>query len=185
MKRSRPARLPGWARVLVILSATAAGVLFMRWLGEWPVIPGSQTWTESVHYWYMLAAFPVLGMLAADFLDLALSGQRLQAAELEIMLVILVLVSFIRLANFVPVSGHMLLLTYFLVRRLLLRSPAHAGQWLEWGIVLGLCVPFIYLKLAWWDDSQGLFFGVLFGAGLAVISTLLVKYVIPDQAQKK
>jgi len=61
-------------RAVVIVAVTAAGAAWLAAKGPVKVIVGTTEIDEIAPTWYMLAAFPVLGMVLADVLDAALEA---------------------------------------------------------------------------------------------------------------
>ena len=59
-----------FARVAIILATTLAGAAWLAHKGPVPVIRITTPLPEMAPFWYMLLAFPVLGMLVADLFEL-------------------------------------------------------------------------------------------------------------------
>jgi hypothetical protein len=143
-------------RAVAIALVTAAGAAWLAAKGPVKVIIGTREIDEIAPTWYMLAAFPVLGMLLADVLDAALErggvrgGVRGLFAKRTVVLgasvALLVVVSNLRLGIRLPISGHVLLMTYFLGLRCFARRialdpvarPAVVERRIELGVVLAL-----------------------------------------------
>jgi len=106
-------------RAVVVVAVTAAGAAWLAAKGPVKVIIGTREIDEFAPTWYMLAAFPVLGMLLADVLDalLACGLFAKRTVVLGASAALLVVVSNLRLGIRLPISGHVLLMTYFLALR--------------------------------------------------------------------
>ena len=57
-------------RVAIVLATTLAGAAWLAHKGPVPVIRIMTPLPEMAPFWYMLLAFPVLGMLVADLFEL-------------------------------------------------------------------------------------------------------------------
>ncbi len=164
------------ARWIVVLLVTTAGTLWLYLRGPLPVMRSSTPLPETVPTWYMLAAFPILGMLVADWVALfARTGLRLPVLELGIQIGLLVVLSSLRLKIAVPLSGHSLLFAYFILRRLLVPFPSQTTRRLEIALALVLFSLTSYVKLFWWSDLQTLLFGIFIGAILSIASHLILR----------
>ena len=127
--------------------------------------------------WYMLSAFPILGMLFADWVTLLIhQRQKLPIAELGIQLMILVLVSGLRLDSHIPISGHILLFTYFLLRRFIIQLPIQPLMQIENGVAVALFSITSYVKLVWWTDVITWGAGIVGGVVLVVASWIVLRY---------
>ncbi len=158
-------------RLGIVLACTAAGAAWLAWKGPTPVIRITTPLAEPAPFWYMLSAFPVLGFLVADLLDLyRREGLRRGTVELAFQIALLVALSSLRLGVRLPISGHALLLSYFLFRRRLFGPSATRWHRIEWLIGLGLLAVVAYPKLFWWRDPVTLLTGIALGAVLAAVS---------------
>jgi hypothetical protein len=165
----RPGSVP--FRVAIILATTGAGALWLIHKGPVPVVRITTPLPEITPFWYMLLAFPVLGMLVADWMDLArLRGLDLATAELGCQIALIVGLSAVRLDSRIPLSGHALLIAYFLLRRLWLRNVPPPQSRLEIWLAAGALGGVAYPKLMWWDDPVTLLAGIGAAGGLAAIS---------------
>ncbi|HSJ52950.1 MAG TPA: hypothetical protein VLC52_04315, partial [Anaerolineae bacterium] len=89
---------------------TLAGALWLYAKGPVPVVRGTTPLEEMAPFWYMVSAFPVLGMLVADLVLLLLRyGLDRRSVELAFQLAVLLLISNARLGIRLPISGHPLL----------------------------------------------------------------------------
>jgi HEAT repeat protein len=119
----------------------------------------------------MILAFPILGLLLADLLDLYTSeGVARPTVELGFQICLIVVLSSARLTFHLPLSGHSLLVSYFIFRRLLLRPASRVQSAIELWLAAGVFAAIAYPKLAWWSDPVTLLAGVVLGALLAMFS---------------
>ena len=162
-------------RVAVIVAATAAGALWLHGNGPVKVIIGSTEIDEFAPTWYMLAAFPVLGMVAADVLDAALQSSLL--ARRTVLLgagaALVVVLANLRLGIRIPISGHSLLLAYWLRLRMLLddSKPSERSERIakrsEELVALALLLAVGAMKTFHWHDPTTLVSGFVAGIVLA------------------
>ncbi len=155
-------------RIASIVAVTLAGAGWLWALGPRPVIVGTTLTPETVPTWYMLTAFPVLGMLVAEWLGLAWRRRWLPAGVLAVQVVAMVFLSSGRLIILLPLSGHALLFTFFGVHRALARRWASAPDLLELTTAAVFGVSAAFIKLAWWGDPITLVLGIATGVGLAL-----------------
>lgn len=157
-------------RLWIVLAMTALGAAWLAYIGPRPVVRIVTPLPETVPFWYMLTAFPVLGMLVADLVDLwrrRVPGLYLAAFAAQIVLI--VALSAGRLALRLPISGHALVVSYLLCRRLFggdLRSDRARFE-LVWGV--STLVVIAYPKLLWWTDPTTFGVGLATGALLAAL----------------
>ena len=173
------------ARAVVIVAVTAAGAAWLASKGPVKVIVGTREIEEIAPTWYMLAAFPVLGMLLADVLDAALEVGVFakRTGVLGASVALLVAVSNLRLGIRLPISGHVLLLTYFLGLRFRARAfsagptarPAVAFARFEAGVGLALFAAVAAMKLLHWRDFETFAIGVAGSSGLAWMVAYFLK----------
>ncbi|MBI4674301.1 MAG: hypothetical protein HY741_21875 [Chloroflexi bacterium] len=158
-------------RWLCIPLVTTVGALWLHLRGPIPVMSGTTPLPGTVPWWYILAAFPVLGMLLADWLWLLIKTRWSAATiELGIQIALLLVLSSWRLKSGILLSGHTLLFAYVVVRRLLVPFPDRTTRRFDLVVtVLLLCLTG-YVKIAWWDDSATLIGGVVIGALLGLAS---------------
>jgi hypothetical protein len=157
------------SRLGVTALVTAAGAVWLWHTGPVPVVRVSTVLPEYAPFWYMLAAFPVLGMLVADLVVMARRGASRRAmAELATALALLVALGQARLALHLPVSGHAMLAAYFIVRRSLLGVGDGGYARGELVVGVGVLAAVAYPKLLWWHDPISLGVGVLVGGILAL-----------------
>jgi hypothetical protein len=167
-------------RAFLILACTLAGAAWLIHKGPMPVIRITTPLPVMAPTWYMLLAFPVLGMLIADLVDLWQSrGLDRVSAELGGMIGLIVALSSLRLGARIPVSGHALLTAYFIARRLLFRSLLPRQSRWEVAAAVGALGAITYPKLLWWNDPVTLLAGIVAGALLAGVSWLAVGHCEP------
>lgn len=158
-------------RFAIVLATTVAGAAWLIHRGPMPVVRITTPLPEMVPFWYMVLAFPVLGMLVADCVDLArVRGVSLPTVELALQIAVIVGLSSARLGARIPLSGHSLLVAYFLFRRGLLRSVPPKQSSLEVWIAAAAFAAIAYPKLVWWDDPVTLLNGIVVGGMLAGVS---------------
>jgi hypothetical protein len=167
-----------WTRIGIITIVTLTGAVWLYIKGPIHVIKGSTPLTEMVPFWYMLLAFPILGMLIADFIALLFTfGLRFEPVELFIQISILVLLSSIRLSSAIPISGHSQLLGYFILRRILINFRVTNIYNTEFLISFLILVAVIFMKLWQWSDSSTLIIGIVIGCAQAVVSYLFWQWI--------
>ena len=155
-------------RAGIVLATALVGGIWLVLQGPFPAIRITTALPEAAPFWYMVLAFPVLGILMADLMDLYLSeGISRSTLELAVQIGILVLLSSARLSMRLPLSGHSLLVSYFIFRRLLLRPARRRRASVELWLGIAISGAIAYPKLAWWNDPVTLLSGVALGAILA------------------
>lgn len=163
-------------RWVFIPSMTVLGALWLAWRGPVPIMSGTTPLPGYVPDWYMLAAFPILGMLVADCFYLAVQPRRQWAAlELGIQIALLLILSNMRLKFGIIMSGHTLLFAYFVVRRMLVPFPARAVRRLDLVIAGALLAITSYVKVVWWQDWSTLLGGIAIGTLLALVSFVTLR----------
>jgi hypothetical protein len=162
-----------WA---IVLMTTALGAAWLYYKGPVPIVRVTTPLQEPVPFWYMLSAFPVLGMLAADLAFLFVShGLERKTVELGFQVGILVLASNLRLVLRLPISGHSLLFAYFILRRLFIGIPGHSLAKAECLVTMFLYTITSYVKVFWWSDPITVAVGTGIAIGLAAISFCVLK----------
>jgi len=160
----------------IILAVTALGAIWLRRRGPEPIVRVTTPLEETVPLWYMLSAFPVYGMLTADLVHLlAVYGLEKKSIELGSQMGVLTAISNLRLALRLPVSGHSLLLAYFILRRLLIHVPDQSSAQLECALAMILYAATSYVKVVWWSDPTTVAAGTAVATGLAAVSHALLK----------
>ena len=165
-----------WKRWSVAAVTTLVGALYLHWKGPVPVVRVFDTLPIDAPGWYMLSAFPVLGLLAADGLDLLGARRWRHGLELAVQIGLMVFLSAARLELRIPISGHALLFTAFLLRRAWLPEPPVPWRRLEQALGAGLLAMVVVIKLLWWRDPVTLGVGltlaaILTGIGRATLVT--------------
>jgi hypothetical protein len=149
-----------WQRWLVALATTLVGGLYLHWKGPVPVVRVFDTLPIDAPTWYMISAFPVLGLLAADLLALALERRWRRAVELGLWMLMMTLLSHSRLELRIPISGHALLFAFAWMRWTREAEPAPRGRQMEQALAATLLGMVIAVKLLWWRDPTTLLVGV-------------------------
>jgi hypothetical protein len=163
-----------WFRLAIIFAVTIAGAIWLIHKGPTPVIRGSTRLPIPVPFWYMILAFPILGMLIADLVALLFTfGLRFEPIELCIQIIILIIFSSVRLSSAIPISGHSQLLGYFFLRRILINYRVSRLHNTEILIASLIFAAVIIMKLWQWSDYQTLIIGLVIGGAQATISYLL------------
>ncbi len=170
------------SRVATILLVTLVGSIWLWYVSPRPVVVVTTVIPESVPTWYMLTAFPVLGMLVADLLALLRRRDRwLSALELGLQIGLIVALSGGRLTLRIPLSGHTLLFAYFIARRSLTRRWSTDADLLELAVASVFLVVCAYPKLLWWGDPITLSTGV----GLGVVMALAGAWLLPRAVHRR
>ena len=163
-------------RLLIVTATTIAGAIWLHISGPIRVIRITTEIKEFAPYWYMISAFPFLGMLIADLLDLYRdSGFSKRTIELACTLTVIVVLSNLRLGIRLPISGHSLVVSYFLFRRLFIDRNNNAISRIEISLGIFVLAILIYIKLSWWTDPITLCFGLILGFCFALIGKNLTK----------
>lgn len=158
-------------RLILVLATTVAGAAWLVHKGPVPVIRITTEIDEFAAFRYMLTAFPVLGMLLADLADgwrRREPGARRGTIVLAVNIACAVALSSLRLGIRLPVSGHALVVAYFLARRWCLPGDRGGGR-LEVGCAAAILAAIAYAKLVWWTDPITLGAGI----GLALLLALV------------
>ncbi len=158
-------------RILTVAATTVAGVVWLAWRGPFPIVIGSTPTVEPSPFWYMALAFPVLGMLLADILDMVRErAPWWRIAELAAQITVAISLSTFRLALAVPVSGHALLVSMFVMRRVWLLETDTRRRRVELGLAVAIGVVVGVIKLGRWADPTTFVAGLLVGALMAEVS---------------
>ena len=166
-------------RFIIVISLTALGALWLYFSKPIPVIRGTEPLSIIVPAWYMLMAFPVLGMLLGDFIELLiLKTSKLPALELAFQILLLVYIGNTRLLKAIPVSGHAMLFSYFIIRRLMVGRKSGLIPVIELSIAILFSLITIYMKLFVWDDPMTLAYGAITGITLGIISIIFYRLKI-------
>jgi len=161
-------------RLVVVGAVTVAGLGWLLVQGPIEVVRGSTPIDEIVPLWYNLIAFPVLGFLLSDLLVLYSRGRlALPTVELAVQIVLIVGLSAIRIGLQVPLSGHGLLLAYFVGRRLAVGPRSRSWYLVELLCAVVLLGLVIHRKLLVWADPTTLAVGMGMGFLLALASYLV------------
>ncbi|HET6267913.1 MAG TPA: hypothetical protein VFG11_09355 [Acidobacteriota bacterium] len=161
-------------RMIIIVGCTLAGALWLWHVGPMHAIRITTPLQQMAPFWYLLSAFPILGMLTADLWDLYTTrGVTSPTIELAIQIALLVLVSSGRLGMRLPISGHSLLAGFFIARRFVTSRPLSQRSRIELAFAFAILAMLTYIKLVWWTDPITLFSGIFLGALLALAPKIL------------
>lgn len=151
-KQIQPDTASAKAHLLAILAFTAAGAIWLWVKGPMPVVQGTVPLDIDVPFAYMLSAFPFLGILTADVLvSLWLRANRGAAVVLAAQLGSITLIAAARLSHRIPISGHILLLTFFVMRsRNMMRRDATRRT--ETWVGLLVLLVLVGIKAVAWHD---------------------------------
>lgn len=176
-------------RVAIVAAATLAGWAWLAAKGPVRVIVGTTEIEEFAPTWYMLSAFPVLGMLAADVLERARESGLFARATLVLggAVALVVALANLRLGVRWPVSGHVLLLAFFLVLRARSRAPRQSrpraeavASTVEFALAAAILVAVSAIKLLHWHDWLTWSVGLAAGAALALAVARLTPPASPS-----
>jgi hypothetical protein len=163
-------------RLAIVIGTTISGAVWLYYKGPVPVIRVTTPLPEIAPFWYMIIPFPILGMLIADLLAFYdMYGFDIRAIELGLQIGLILLLSYLRLARRLPVSGHSLLIAYFILRRIFIRVPSHIYRRVETVVAVLLFIAIIYRKLFWWYDPVTLFSGIAIAVVMIVISLYILR----------
>ncbi len=145
------------------LCAVAAAI-FWTVRGPMPVLRGSTPLPIPTPLGYQAPVFLPFGMLAGELAWAWLNRERAAyLASLPWQLAALCAVALIRLTLAIPVSGHAVLLAFFLLHELVAQHGRHLLRAL---IGLAVLTEVAYFKLMVWDDGRTLVAGLVLGAGV-------------------
>jgi hypothetical protein len=150
-----------WSRWSVAAVTTLVGAAYLHWKGPVPVVRVFDTLPIDAPLWYMLSAFPILGLLLADGLALLRTERRRHAVELAVQILVMVVLSHSRLELRIPISGHALLFATFLLRRAWYPEPPVPWRGLERLMGGALLTMVAGVKLLWWRDPTTFAVGLL------------------------
>jgi hypothetical protein len=142
------------AHILGIAAATLLGALWLLWRGPAPVVRGTEVRDATVPFWYMISAFPFFGILLAESW---LEWPTRRGKTLLVQLLIIVLISILRLTLFIPISGHLLLLSFFLLWTM---NNLEQPYLTEYILGVGVLMLLVYTKVFVWQDAMTAVWGV-------------------------
>lgn len=154
-------------RLISIAGCTLLGAIWLHVAGPFAVLRITTPLPENAPFWYMISAFPILGMLLADFLESVECRSTSASVKLALQIVAIVAISNARLGLRLPISGHLLVVCFFITRRLLNRQTREFYA-LEFLYAMMTLSALCYAKLVWWTDPVTLSFGAILGVGMAV-----------------
>lgn len=130
--------------------ATLLG-MFGLWLkGPTPIIRGMTPQDTAVPVAYMVAAFPFFGILLADWWGLTVQRRWRATTILGLRLLLLAVLSVARLGLLIPISGHVLLVVFFILWTA--GQGPHRVRRLEWWLAWVALLVFVAIKLLAWAD---------------------------------
>jgi len=157
-----------WLRTGIVIATTGAGAAWLWVRGPTPVYRGTVAIEVDAPFLYMLAAFPVLGMACADLADLAIPRLRWRPLTvLAAALAATTALSVLRVTWHIPLSGHVLLMVFFLGYRPLWRRWRTTADHVEFAIGVILLLASVWPKLLWWHDPLTVIVGAVLGLALA------------------
>lgn len=137
-------------RLIIIISVSLIGALWLYIKGPIPVIRGTTALEEIVPFWYMVTAFPVMGMLVADLLSaFRKHGLGCPTILLFLQIFILVVISNVRLSLQIPISGHAFLFAFFMFHKIFARNFESLFSRTELIFTIILLLIIAYIKLSW------------------------------------
>lgn len=161
-------------RIASIGGCVAFGLLWLQITGPVAVLRITTVLKQEAPFWYMISAFPVLGMLVADFLKLIRKKATPDAIELAVQMVLIVAISNARLGLHLPISGHFLVLSFFMTRRLQ-NNETRGSHALEFTYCVLTFSALSYVKLIWWTDPVTLSCGAILGLGMALFGKQMLR----------
>jgi hypothetical protein len=163
-------------RILIITAVTIAGAIWLHLSGPMHVVRITTPIEAFAPFWYMLSAFPFLGMLIADLLDLYHdTGFSRRTVELACTLTVIVVLSNLRLGIRLPISGHSLVVSYFLFRRLFVDRNNNEISRIEFLFGIFVLAILTYIKLFWWTDPITLLSGCILAFCFALIGRAVTR----------
>jgi hypothetical protein len=150
----------GTAAVCVLI----AGAAFVL-RGPVPVVRGTTPLPITTPLSYQLPVFVPFGLLAGEMLHRALQrdGSRFSPAFLWQLAALCIVAAVRLLSGDIPISGHALLLAYFILYQAITRR---VGRPLRLLIGLAVLAEVGYFKLFLWDDVPTLLWGIALGGAV-------------------
>ena len=148
-----------WPHLIGACILTLVGVLWLIWRGPAPVVRGSEVLDITVPFWYMISAFPFFGVLLAESW---LERKTTAGLILLTQTLVIFLLSATRLAFHIPVSGHVLLLSFFLFWDMKRLDQPYLTEFL---FAAGILALLLYTKVILWQDAMT----AMWGVALAII----------------
>ncbi len=162
-------------RLAVIAGTLALGAVWLAWTGPHAVVRVVTPLPEQVPFAYMESAFLILGMLVADLLEKLRGGLARPAPwVLAGQIALVIVLSALRLEVRAPLSGHAVLVSFFLAYRFLgARDARHPLDRIEILVAAFFLLGIAFVKLMHWRDPVTLVVGVLLGAVVAGLGALM------------
>ncbi|OLS20864.1 MAG: hypothetical protein HeimC3_38580 [Candidatus Heimdallarchaeota archaeon LC_3] len=110
---------------------------------------------------YMIPIFSILGIIFGElFFNYISKNDHNSWVILFVELIILVFLSYLRIAIIIPISGYSMILTYFLLKQIV----SHKNKYkIRISIGFSILIITLYYKLLIWNDPITLIFGFLVG----------------------
>jgi hypothetical protein len=169
----------------IVTLVSGVGAVWLVHTGPVPAIRIMTPLKENAPFWYMISPFPVLGMLVAELVGLiATQGMKRVSVGLGVAIGVQILVSHLRLGICLPISGHAALLSYFTLRRALVRYPHLASRKVELWLSVVLWLVMSYMKLVSWTDPITLSLGALIGALIFILDRAICSHANMEEPQQ-
>ncbi len=136
----------------IVAAVTAVGAVWLFVKGPTPVVRGSFALEANAPFSYMVSAFPFLGILVAEAVELLMQRKKTRTALLLSAVASMMLISHLRISLKIPVSGHALLLSYLAARRVLQYGATSALKKMELVAAVFSLSIIAYIKLVYWGD---------------------------------
>jgi hypothetical protein len=147
--------------VLVALFTSAASFLLAELMGPIPLYVGIRETSVVAPSLYLAGAALPFGILLAEaVIDFRLYGWRVHGFVVLVVLVLLGLMSMVRFVMPLPLSGHGLIVAYFLLHELAERREGRS-----WKLAVGslILIQAAWYKLFLWSDPASLLTGICLG----------------------
>lgn len=172
MKPKRPLGKQGFALIVATVT-TALSYLIAEAVGPVPVVIGViRSPTIVAPPWYLATiAFPFGLLVAEALIDFREKGLNIRGLTISMVLLFMALITCARYIFPLPLSGHGLIVTFFLLHELQQRRDGRT-----WKLVVGsaVLVQAAVVKLILWRDPASLLVGVGFGTISWSVEQLLI-----------
>lgn len=151
------------------------GTLVFGLLPQYPAVRGSQPLDVLTPLSYQIGIFVPFGILLTESILALLKRDRGTLVISGFVFGGLCFVSLLRLLFYIPVSGHCLVLSYFLPHQLVTNEARYPFRFLS-GVVVLLQV--MHYKVVEWDDLITPLTGFGLGFGIWIVSYVAARMVI-------